>query len=191
MNEIGNAVKSAFYRLSKDIFGLNFDDYLDNNDRVLFGVIINQDEKRYEQLFGCIPDSLLSAINTRYFNSVAAYKVDVRETFDTLDINADLLGVRKDILNGDSKLLNAIILHELCHAVIDSRHIDKLPIKRTLTDDNQGSKLLGNVPPDDEFHDLEFCQVLSFAANKMKYIDSRYKDRKEVIDYAMKFNKFD
>jgi hypothetical protein len=191
MFEISDAVKFSFYRIARDVFNFDFDDYLKENNRELFGITINADANRYDKLFGNIPENLLAAINTRFNNHPAGYKVNVASTFETIETNTDLLLVRNDILFGDMKLLDALLLHELCHAVIDSSYIEKLNVKRNVTDDKQGEKLFEYVMPDDNFHDLEFCQLLSYAANIYKNVDSRFKNRQDVIDYAMKFDKFD
>ena len=51
-------IENRIYKLAGEIFGFNFSEYMSITKRVLLGVIVNPDKRKFEYLFGEFPDGL-------------------------------------------------------------------------------------------------------------------------------------
>ena len=194
MISAGDAIKCSLYKISGEVFGFDFSDYLRESKRELYGIVINPDSKKFEALFEAIPESFLSMFNRSFGITKAGYEVDAGSCLEVPGLNADVFLLHQEIMAGDSKLVDALIMHELCHMLINSGYHPKCPVKIGKHDLLQGSKLFDRTNPEMSFntqHDLEFCQFLAAAADKMRRTDTRFKNRWDVLNHAMKFDMFD
>lgn len=197
MTNIGNYIKTSIYRIAKDVFSFDFGDYLKESQRNFYGLIINHETCKFEPLFGDVPADFIALLNPTYKATKATkatkagYEVNVGVKFGGTDIRADVFLIDKQVMHGDVKIIDGLILHELCHMYIESKYLSKFQPKMDKADLLQGEKIYEKTGRDimnDITHDEEYYQVLSWAANRMRTVDTRYKNRWDAIKSAMTYN---
>lgn len=191
MSELEENIKKRLYKYSKEIFGFDFDVYLTHHARSLYGITINPSIKQFEHMFGEIPDNFLATINQQFHDTIAGYRVDVGAHFKTLGINADVFLLNKNNLNGTPKDTDALIIHELCHMLIDSNYLHSINFVVGPMDISDGNKLYKKTDVENIMitrHDQNFCQLLAAAGEiAQKKLDC-YNDRWDFINSAMRYD---
>lgn len=75
----GEEIRRRIVKVAEEIFGFDFNEYLSlHNSRSFWGLIIDNHERKYHPLFGEPPLHFLEIINSRFAESMAGYRVDVR-----------------------------------------------------------------------------------------------------------------
>ena len=184
-------IQKRIYQLAIDVFGFDYGTYLEATGRVLLGVAINPEKREFEHLFGDFPDNFLPTINKQFNDTKAGYKVDVGGHFPELGINADvfLLNVRN--LDDSEKEIDTLLLHELCHMVLDSNGLSDAKITVDEKDKYHGNKLYKKTDVENENrtkHTKEFCDLLSAASDIASKKYSVFQDRWDVINSAMRYD---
>ena len=184
------------YIFAKDIFGFDFQEYLLGSKRDFWGLTIDNINFKHDVFFGNPDSDFLNQLNTIFqrfrekARCEAGYKVDVGSHFGNTNIHADVFLINPDRLNDSIEDLEALILHELCHMVIDSKIIKKDLVHYTNSKDAyHGIKLYKKTDQENERytkHTEEFCIVLSAASQKAACKYEQYRDRWDVINRAMK-----
>lgn len=179
------------YQLAIDIFEINYEKYLEVTERVLLGVAINSEKREYEHLFGDLPDNFLSTINKQFVDAIAGYRVDVGAHFPELGIKADvfLLNVRN--IHDSEKEIDSLLIHELCHMVLDSKGLSGAKVSADVKDQYHGDKLYKKTNTKNENitkHTKEFCDLLSAASEIASKTYPVFQDRWDVINNAMRYD---
>ncbi len=174
MSDIGNEIKNRIYKYAAEIFCLDFDSYLKENNRNLYGVLINPEKKKFEHLFGDMPDNFLPTINTQFHDTIAGYRVNVGGHFITIDVNADVFLINKNNINDPEKETDALIIHELCHMIIDSNSLEKINFQINSKDIYHGNKLYKKTDYVNQRitrHTEEFCHILAAGWGRAESAD--------------------
>lgn len=184
-------VEAAFYELCHEVFGFDLAGYLNTSNRPLLGVQVNIDQRTYSPLFGEFPIDLLPTINTRFVDSVAGYKVGVKNTFPRLNEDSDLLLLSAELVAEPIEEIEPLLIHEICHLVVDANLYEECSLSPGQKDNYHGEKLHKKTDIENESitqHDIEFCKLLATASEKISTIREKYPDRWSVIKSAMRFD---
>lgn len=188
----GVDIKNRWFRLAEDVFGFSFVEYLTRHGgRLLYGYLIDAENRRVEPLFGEPPAELTETINSRFVDSKAGYRVDISGVFPSVRVNADVLLVAKDLVSASEVSLDTILLHELCHMLIDSKHRSVVDFAIDKKDRYYGEKLFRKTDFENQTvtkHTREFCDLLAAAAQRLSELRHGFKDRAEVIQSAMRYD---
>ena len=173
--------------ICKEVFGIDFDKYLaDHGNRALFGLLIDNDARKFEAFFGNPPAQLMAAT---FYDALSGYAVDVAKQVAGLKINADVFLVSKKLLEEDDKEFDPIVLHEVIHMVIDSRVLPDVWKNLDATDQYHGNKLYKKTDTQNEKrtrHTEQFCALPAYAAQLLAELKNTYEDRWDVINRAMR-----
>ncbi|MFN3438679.1 MAG: hypothetical protein ACK41V_13355 [Acidovorax sp.] len=182
-----------FAAIATDAFNFSFSDYSkSNNGRVLYGLLIDIERNRLEDLFGNPPLALIDAVNSKpILDCKAGYRVDVGKVFPQANVNADVLLLSKDALAYPDRTLEALMFHECCHLIIDSNSIGKLEHFDPKAS-YHGEKLYKRTDTENEHitkHSPEFCRLLAGGAERLCLArPDTFRDRWDVINEAMRFD---
>jgi hypothetical protein len=186
-------IGGRFVGIAADAFSFSFDDYSRRtNGRVLYGLLIDTDVNRLEALFGDPPQALMHAVNGRpIIDSKAGYRVDVAAVFPDVGVNADVLLLSKVALEFPRRALDALLLHEACHLVIDSGslgYIAAMDAKAAY----YGDKLYKKTDTENERitkHTPEFCRILAGGAERLRLArPDVFADRWDALLESMQFD---
>jgi len=184
-------LKERIFELSKEVFGFDFPKYLEVTNKSLFAVKINRKAKCYEELFGETPASILNVINRSFFEAQAGYSYDLHNALPGVDIPSDLFLLCDERLDDKTHKIDALIIHELCHLIIDSNNVQNTTLEIDDSANYLGKKMWDNTDIENEAisrHTIEFCTVLAAASlNAMKYL-STFDSKLKVINQAMRFD---
>lgn len=192
MNTANSKFKDLICHYSTELFNLNFDDYLrQHDDRTVIGVMINPTEKKFEELFGEFPDNFLSTINKDFHVSKAGYRVDIGAHFPDLEINSDVFLLNKELVDEPPESIDSLIIHELCHLMIDAKLLNDCEIPFGKKDKYHGQKLYKKtdiINVHRTRHDEEFCTLLAYACEIAAQKSELFDDRWSAIDLAMRYD---
>jgi hypothetical protein len=192
----GDEIKAKIYDLANSILGIDFDQYLQNeNKRAFWGLLIENDNSTFHPYFGEPTPAFLEIMNGEFRRSEAGYKVNVGsvDVFQALDLNADIFIINGERLCDNRLDLDALILHELCHMVIDANIVSDISVKITEKDEKQGYKLFEKTysrHDTNPMHPEIFCNLLASLSTKTSKVLAGYKNRWDVINRAMKYDIF-
>ena len=184
-------IENRIYQLASEIFGFSYQEYNETTGRVLLGVVINPEKMVFEHLFGSFPDNFLTIINKQFHDTVAGYRVDVGAYFQELNINADVFLLNMNNLSDSEKEIDSLLIHEICHMVLDSNSLDKTTITINKKDKYHGNKLYNRTDVENERitkHTNEFCNLLSSASEVASTIYHVFLDRWDCINSAMRYD---
>jgi len=184
-------IENKLYQLAIEIFGIDFQKYSNETGRKLLGVLINPEKKEFQHLFGDFPDNLLPTINKKFNDSVAGYKVDIGSHFTDLNISADIFLLNINNLNDNDTELESLLIHELCHMVMDSGILSDTNISSGKKDKYHGIKLYKKTDARNEDitkHTEGFCILLSTVSGIASSKYEIFKDRWDVINNAMRYD---
>lgn len=184
-------IEKRIYQLAIDVFGFDYGKYLEATGRVLLGVVINPEKREFEYLFGDFPDNFLPTINKQFHDTIAGYRVDVGAHFPELGINADVFLLNVKNLADSEKETDSLLIHELCHMVLDSNGISDAKITTDEKDNYHGNKLYKKTDVENENitkHTKEFCDLLSAASEIASKKYSVFHDRWDAINNAMRYD---
>jgi len=183
-------------KLSKEVFEFDFQEYLLDSKRDFWGLTIDNINFKHNVLFGNPDSDIVNQVNRIFQQNredarcEAGYRVDVGSYFRNTKIQADVFLINLDRLNDSIENLDALLLHELCHMVIDSKMIEKkLAHYVNSKDIYHGKRLYKKTDRYNERytrHTEEFCIILSAASQRAGCIYEHYNGRWDVIDRAMK-----
>ncbi len=186
-------IENRIYQLAIEIFGFDFQQYKDATGRILLGVCINAQQSRFEHLFGDFPKNFLPTINTQFHNTIAGYRVAVGAHFRELKFEADVFLLNKNNLNDNDKEIHSLLMHEICHMIIDSNSLNE--INSTFSEKDKyhgGRKLYKRTDIENKRitkHSVQFCNLLSAASEiaAQKY-PNEFTDRWDCINNAMRYD---
>lgn len=189
----GEYVAERFRALARECFDASFNKYLETlGNRSLYGYVIDGDAHTYLPFFGDPPVGLTTSIvQAGFFDSVAGYRVAVQDRFPQPLLNADVLLISKALLLAPQDEMDTILLHELCHWVIDG---DAQALASLDVDEDSrrwAQCLYDSTDKDNEIttrHDLEFCTVLSASAATYASRSASLPTRAAVLRSAMRFD---
>lgn len=182
-------IENRIYQLASDIFGFDYHEYMKDTGRVLLGVAINPEKAEFENLFGTFPEGFLTILNKQFYDTIAGYSVDVGAHFHDLDINADVFLLNINNLSDNEKEIDSLLIHELCHMVIDSNSLDKTTIAIKEKDRFHGGKLYKKMDIENEHitkHTVEFCNLLAAVSEVTSIKYTEFQDRWDCINSAMR-----
>ena len=184
-------IENKIYELAIDIFGFDYHKYRINTGRVLLGVLINPQLKKFEHLFGSFPDNFLVTINKQFHDTVSGYGVNIGASFHELEIQADVFLLNTNNLNDGVKGLSSLIIHELCHMVLISGEINNTNITIGSKDKYHGNKLYKQTDTINEGitrHTNDFCILLAAASEIAAQKYTLFNDRWDCINSAMRYD---
>jgi hypothetical protein len=196
--QAGERSRNSLHEIAKDIFGFDMETYLLENKRKLWGITIETKSYEHHALFGDPDPSFLKEASELYrkagdkYNAEAGYKVNVGKipSFSHLNINADVFLINPERLKNNISNLTALLIHELCHMVIESELIKDIPLKIDKEAMQCGEEIYNKTDKLNENvtkHYLVFCQILAIASHKTQFIYNRlYTDKWDVIKRAMR-----
>jgi len=192
MIELNSDIHDRFASLVLSYFGISIDKYLaSNNARSLFGYTINLEKRVFMPIFGNPPCSLTDKMNGRFVDSIAGYKVDIRNAFPAENVNADALLLSTELSSASDPDFNSILLHEACHLIIDGKLSNNIELPITEKDRYYGDRLFKKTDYKNEFitrHTINFCILLAAAAQRYSKISEDFTDRWAVINSAMRYD---
>lgn len=190
-------------RLTSQVFGVNFDSYLQTSKRHFVGFLIDHQTGRLTRLFGNVSDEVLDTLNQpslRVGNAAAGYRVATkakllsipgrlsahsRACLESLEMDFDAFLIADDVLGEEDSLVKAIIFHEMCHLIEDAG-ITVLPFAVA---PEHGQQLYDSLP-DQSFrrnHTLLFCGLLVDSALRFSEVDNAFRDELDLISKAMHY----
>lgn len=191
----GDVLRDRIYHLAKEAFRINFDEYLRRKkNRSFWGITIENDKFQHNALFGNPDPRFLSIANQAFKGhknqSEAGYRVDLGSvtTFASLGLNADVFLINPERLSDEQLNLDALIIHELAHMVVDADLTSQIASKPTRKTTEIGNKMYKGTDREVMHitkHTKEFCLVLASAAT-LCWKKLGYKDAWDVVARAMK-----
>lgn len=184
-------IEKRIYQLATDIFGFTYQNYTKSTGRILLGVAINPEKREFEHLFGDFPDNFLPTINKQFHDTIAGYRVDVGTFFPGLDIDADVFLLNVNNLADSEKEIDSLLIHELCHMIIDSNSINATAITFTEKDRYHGNKLYKKTDVENEHttkHTEEFCNLLAAVSDIASKKMEGFRYRSDWINSAMRYD---
>lgn len=178
--------------IAADIFDFSVDAYLaSNNSRSLFFYAIDLPTRSFLPVSGQPPQELTDLMNGRFVDAMAGYRVAVQSVFPASGVNADVLLLSSELLSATPADIDTILLHELCHMLIDSK--SREPSTTAIDEKSRyhGERLYKKTDVENEAvtrHSPFFCSLLSMAAEKYATQYKTLADRWEVIDSAMRYD---
>lgn len=193
MTKIPSAIEIRDILLTRGnaLFPTRFADYLESNNKEIFGLLIQSDTQQYQQLFGNFTANDLSLLNQRFFDAKAGYAVDIQNHFSGFSSNADIFLISEDSLAGGFRTVEALIIHELCHWYINTGLQATTPVFFSDTDIELGCAIHDKTDKHNERltqHTLEFCKLLSSIADKSIRTFATFNNPEELILAAMQFD---
>jgi hypothetical protein len=189
----GVAIQTKLDHLASSVFGADMQAYLKAAaKRDLFGLEANLEKRRYGPLFGYVPTRLLSAANALFEDAHAGYSVNAGRFLKTVPpLNVDVFIVSTEVLSGPEMAVDTIVLHELCHWIIDSRQAATTPLQPDDADRLAGQALYARTDTANVAktrHTGAFCTLLAAASRVLAEADPRFPDRLAVIESAMRYD---
>lgn len=164
----GDELCTRFQRLAEDVFGIDHSAYLAaRGGRAFWGLSIDRGRQTLSPLFGDPNPSVVAQLP--YRDAMAGYRVDLAAArLLGVTANADVLLFAVERLADPPADVDALLLHELCHWLIDSAAADW----RAFVDQDDlraGNRLIRAT--DYEYqnvtrHDLAFCALLAAACRR-------------------------
>ena len=183
------SVENCFYSLAQSVIGVDVDEYLHENEKRLYGLLIVDGGKAVSSMFGDPPEELLAAANARPSNSKAGFCVDVGDEL-RIDVKGDVLLLGNEMLDESHEQIYAIIVHELTHFAIDSANDNLLSLEITSDDRKVAAELYSRTDRQAEHrtrHNEYFCQMLTVACRRWA-TDADFLSTQDAIDLAMRFD---
>lgn len=188
----GNDIEDRFRALASEVFGLSVETYLAaNHGRQLFGYAIDLPTRSFFPLFGSPPASLTEAMNRRFEDSIAGYKVAVQTVFPIADLNADVLLLSTELSIAPENDFDTILVHELCHLVLDSNSLGLTNLTLDQKSRYSGERLYKKTDRENEKftkHSVQFCTLLAAAAERYAKHSSALPTRWDVLNSAMRYD---
>jgi hypothetical protein len=88
---------------------------------------------------------------------------------------------------------DTILLHELCHWVIDAKQLPMMTLRLNSGDRYHGEKLFGRTDKDNQNetrHTEEFCILLAGSARRLAELRPSLGDRDDILSNAMRYDVF-
>jgi len=188
--DLNSNSRDRFSFLATVIFGISIENYLAaRNGRSLFGYAIDRPKTTYLPIFGNPPSNLTESMNTKYVDSLAGYKVNVGSVFPDVNVNADVLLLSTELRMVSENEFSSILIHELCHLVLDGELFDSINLRINQKDEYHGEKLYKKTDFENECktrHFIKFCVLLAAAAQRYSEISDDFLDRWAIINSAMR-----
>lgn len=187
----GNDIEERLKALASEIFGLSVETYLANHGRQLFGYAIHLPSRSFLPLFGNPPDSLTAAMNMRFVDSIAGYKVAVQTVFPIAGLNADVLLLSTELSVAPESDFDTILIHELCHLVLDSNSLGLTNLTLDQKSRYSGERLYKKTDRENERitkHSVQFCTLLAAAAERYAKNSTVLSTRSAVLNSAMRYD---
>lgn len=182
----------GFLRKHGDLlFPCPMSDYLDATHRVIWGLLIDPDGRRFHRLFGEITPADMLQFNDRFYSTIAGYRVKARDAFHDLTADADVFLIAKECLEFAPNEVEALVLHELCHWYIDAGLQSSHPIAIDAADRIEAEALYGKTDRHLEHrtkHTLQFCELLCNVAGRAVDASVGCSSRQAVVACAMRFD---
>jgi len=199
MRYTGKDIQNRFYELAMAIFRFDFTQYLKERSKELYGIhlIMNKSRQAVDCniFFGDIIPTLTSEIKQRGLLSViAAYRVDADKELALPNIKADLLMLSDTLLDADEKILMALLTHELCHMVIDSKISHDLRIEQDARSEGEKvrtfTRYAKNGPNEhDCYHTDEWFALLYVACDKLAHAyNNLYANHQDATESALRYD---
>jgi hypothetical protein len=186
-------VHDALFRHGDSLFPVGFSDYLDQTNRVVWGLLIESDANRLSCLFGDTAPADIEIFNSVAFNhSMSGYRVEARGRFPQLSANADVFLLSKQCHALPPCEVEALVIHELCHWYIDSGLQSSAPVRITSKDRLKGKSLYRKTDTEHEGltrHTPDFCELLcAVSALAVARDASSFPSRDALVAAAMRFD---
>jgi hypothetical protein len=156
-------IQGYLQKYGDSLFPCAMSEYLAHTNRVIWGLLIDSDERRFHRLFGEIALADLEQFNSSFHDTIAGYRVRARDFFPNLTADADVFLISKQCLDFPPSEVEALIIHELCHWYIDSGLQSSHPITINAKDRIKAKSLhrktdqsLENITK----HTRQFCELL-------------------------------
>jgi hypothetical protein len=184
-------IQSTLKHYGDTLFPSTFSSYLERRHKVVWGLRIDADTRRFERLFGDVTPGDLRQFNQRFCDSIAGYKVGARTEFPSLSADADVFLLAKQCLSFEPKQVHALIVHELCHWYLDVGLQASAPVFVSDIDRIKARTLYHQTDARIEHltrHTRAFCELLCALATRAARIERLFSSRRELIELAMRFD---
>lgn len=190
-NEInGNEIRCRLFEIATLVFGFDLGEYLRQENKELFGILINNVERRCVPLFGACPANLIDEANRQYLDCKAGYRVNGCARHRRLDPNADLFLVSASLILEPRSTIDALMIHELCHLVVESEFVCQGMLQAAPEVDplvNAVHRPFDQVEGIFSIHSVEFCRLLVAASAKSVEVNIGFLNQEDAIAQAVQF----
>ena len=118
-NIVENDSRRRLCEIAMLVFRFDLDEYLRQQNKLLFGILVNNTGGRCEPLFGDPPANIMEEANQNFVNCKAGYRANGTTRYPAIEPNADLFLLSTDLLQKPRCTVDALIIHELYHIRID------------------------------------------------------------------------
>lgn len=187
-----NDLKDRFSFLAINVFGLSINEYLTSSqNRQLLIYSIDLQTRSFIPLFGNPPKELTDAMNLRFYDAKAGYRVAVQNVFHVANLNADVLLLSNEVISASKSELDTILIHEICHLIIDSDSLSLTKFSLNEKSRYSGERLYKKTDQHNEQitkHTIKFCTLLAAAAEIYASLSDELNTREAVLNSAMRYD---
>ncbi len=170
------------------LFPTTMDAYLAADSRQLWGLRIDVASRRMLPFFGSISENDERLLNSRgFFDTIAGYRANVRTYFPDLSANCDVFLINTEALDYSNPLVQALIVHELCHWYIDSGLQASHAVAIDSAALSEGANLYAITTPS-HHHDRDFCNLMCAVSARAIANDAPFATRQDLVNQAMRFD---
>ena len=183
----------SFVRTYGDtLFPVRLSDYLRDNNRVLWGLLIRYAQQRLERLFGNLTEADLEQFNQPdVCDTIAGYRVGARAVFPNLSAAADVFLLSQECLEFSADDVKALVIHELCHWYIDSTLQARRPVRLGDADRVAGAALHRRTDVAQERrtkHTVGFCELLCHVSALAVSASLSFENQQGLVDASMRYD---
>lgn len=171
-DDIENRIKE----LTQLIWGYTIEDYCKKKDRYISGFIYTVDNEFENTFFTASQDAIVFLNENRMnMDGIVAFYSTVEMSQN--EHNFDLLIINESLLKSASKsTIDAILIHELCHKLIESGYVSELDLTISMIDASVGISLNDyfQLFDFDIYHNVEFGELLSYSITQFNPTQNQY-----------------
>ena len=182
-------IQKRIREFTAELFDVNYDEYLSSKGRRILICFFLSSKGEVVQSSAPVTSSIKDYFYSAGFNSKAGYAISESVPKEESNINADLIFFSEDFLSISENEIDKLLLHELCHFLIDSKIENSLGKSKSAI--KLGNWLYNCTDRDNENntrHTLEFCLLLANVAEKSVQNGIFSETPEEIIKKAMQFD---
>jgi hypothetical protein len=181
--------ESSINNILTKIFGFDIDNYLLKKNRKIIGLRYSTKYKKrtIEHFFFEFNQNMIDFVRfldlkesnnsffIAYYSTVERLKkaiIDLNKRNSCFKIsflgNFDVFAVHSSLLRKQIKVIDIIIIHEICHMIVDSKFLSQIKYRPSKIDKVKGNIIMDyfNSNGDSNVHNLKFCKLLAMAIRR-------------------------
>ncbi len=181
--------ESSINNILTKIFGFDLDNYLLKKNRKIIGLRYSTKYKKrtIEHFFFEFNQNMIDFVKfldlkesdnsffIAYYSTVERLKkaiIDSNKRNSCFKIsflgNFDVFAVHSSLLRKQKKVIDIIIIHEICHMIVDSNSLSRMKYRPSNIDKENGNVIMDyiNSNGDKNVHNLKFCKLLAMAIRR-------------------------